>query len=244
MGLFGLRTVPVLLLLSIAVVNIFKTNVYSEKITASSRRRQNLDNRKGTYRTLWTMSQRGAPMCIAECSKDVRCASVFYNKVTEQCQGHSVTYGNSSLTDEVSNFRYYVQPFGEKYIGDTCSVNSDCVTVNSECRQGLCACVPGYSFSPGGHQCKVCTEYGDDFMEIRDHYISKNNMEIRDSLTLEECFQSCISATNYTCRSLEYGRSSDICYLANVTVLDLPNRWYEDTALEFNISYYQRDCDF
>lgn len=53
---------------------------------------------------------------------------------------------------------------GQSYIGDACAVNSDCVTLNAECRYGQCLCVPGYSFSPAERQCthgKLHGQYGE-----------------------------------------------------------------------------------
>ena len=89
----------------------------------------------------------------------------------------------------------------------------------------------------------VCANYGNDYWEIKDHFISKKNMETLDNKTLQECLQLCNSRTSYKCVSLEYGRTSKICYLANITVLHYPERWYHDSVQEFETSYYQRDCE-
>ncbi|XP_060592837.1 fibrillin-2-like [Ruditapes philippinarum] len=132
---------------------------------------------------------------------------------------------------------------GENYIGDSCVDSNECVTVNSECRTGICQCIPGYSFSPKTHECKECTNYGNDYWEIMDHYISKKNLETLDGVTLQECFNLCNSRTECTCVSLEYGRATQVCYLANITVLHYPERWYHDSVQTFEIAYYQRDCE-
>lgn len=79
-------------------------------------------------------------------------------------------------------------------------------------------------------------------MPIHDYFISKKNMEKIPNLTLVECFEKCVSRTDYMCLSLEYQRSSLDCFLQNSTVLDFPERWTEDKNHTFNVSYYQRDC--
>ena len=68
---------------------------------------------------------------------------------TYVCKNMSVLFYLSQLI--ISWFDVFT---GENYIGDSCTGNSDCVTVNSECREGSCQCIPGYSFSPNTHECK------------------------------------------------------------------------------------------
>lgn len=46
---------------------------------------------------------------------------------------------------------------GIGYIGDSCGVDSDCVTGNSECRGEQCWCGAGYSFNPRLWSCDQST---------------------------------------------------------------------------------------
>ncbi|XP_045193611.2 uncharacterized protein LOC123549522 [Mercenaria mercenaria] len=217
--------------------------ISSEITFGKVKRRTNLENKPQDVRMLWQLHKSGTPVCVGECARDEKCASIFYNKITGHCQGHSITFGEPLTTSDVENYRYYVLPHGEQYIGDSCGVNDDCLTVHSECRTEICQCKPGYSFSPRTHECKVCTSYGSEYWEIIDHYISGKNMETIEDKTLQECFELCNTRTGYTCVSIEYGRTTRKCYLGNITVLDFPDRWYHDDVQTFNISYYQRDCE-
>lgn len=218
--------------------------VRAEIITSTSVRRREMDNRNTSLRMLWRVNLRGSPLCVAACKRDVKCATAFFNSNTRMCQGHSITFGHSNLTQLEQNTGYFVQPQGEHYIGDACMAAAECVTVRTECRQGQCMCIPGYSFSPRTHEClPACSKYGTEFLEIKDHYISKYNLETFQPSTLEECFDLCYNRTAYLCLSVEFEWTAQKCNLANVTVLDVPTRWYEDTTMQFNVSYYQRDCD-
>lgn len=231
------------LALAFGIILMCIFQISAEITCGKATRRLNLDNKIQDFRTLWQSNKRKMPLCLGECVHDDRCASLFYNKVTGQCQGHSITFGHPSSTSDMQDFRYYVRDYGKQYIGDFCATNDDCLTLNAECRTEMCQCIPGYSFSPRTHDCRTCSKYGNDFWEIRDYYISQRNVETFNDMTIEACFRMCINRTSYTCVSLEYGRTSGVCYLSNITVLDVPDRWYHDTALTFNISYYQRDCD-
>ncbi|KAL4234531.1 hypothetical protein ACF0H5_006174 [Mactra antiquata] len=214
----------------------------SEIITANAVVRHNFANKNDTYRMLWSAKVRAAPFCVMECARDIECASALYNKVTKICQGHSVTLGNPAVAFDEPNTQYFLKPFGEHYIGDSCATTTDCWTINTECRQGLCSCLPGYSFSPKTQECKVCDQYDNqNFMAIENHFLSKSNVEEFSPVTVEECIQLCVNRTDYLCVTFEFWLS-DSCALQNVTVLDLPHKWFEDKNLAFNISHYQRDC--
>ena len=88
-------------------------------------RRTNMDERILHKRLLWILKVEGLGPCIGECSRDVQCASVFFNKATKICQGHSITHGHSDGAEVNNNTRYYVQPFGLYILYLTCLDKTD-----------------------------------------------------------------------------------------------------------------------
>lgn len=66
-------------------------------------------------RVLWDHQVEGLGPCIGECARDKQCASVFFNKGSNQCQGHSITHGLEDGADMELHSRYYVQPFGKVF---------------------------------------------------------------------------------------------------------------------------------
>ena len=52
---------------------------------------------------------------------------------------------------------------GENYIGDSCTVDSNCVTLHSECRKETCECQFGYGFSPRTHECQAGIHFSQIF---------------------------------------------------------------------------------
>ncbi|KAL4234533.1 hypothetical protein ACF0H5_006176 [Mactra antiquata] len=203
--------------------------------------RQNFVNKNDTYRRLWSVEKFAATICVMECVRDTECASVLYNKVTKVCQAHSVTLGNPFVAFDEPDTQYFVRSFGEHYIGDSCVTATDCWTINTECRQGLCQCIPGYSFSPKTQECKVCDQYDDkNFMTITDHYITGENMEMFSSVTLEDCKRLCLTRTAYLCVTFEF-LYPGTCALQKVTVLDFPHKWTTSAGVDETL-YSQRDC--
>ncbi|KAL4234532.1 hypothetical protein ACF0H5_006175 [Mactra antiquata] len=230
-----------ILFLSLLLFSTFFHTNLNEIITAKFRVRQNFVNKNDTYRRLWSVEKRAKPFCVMECSRDIECASVLYNNVTKICQGHSVTLGNPAVAFDEPNTQYFVQTFGERYIGDSCVTTADCWTINTECRQGLCQCIPGYSFSPKTHECKVCVQYDDrNFMEVIGQYIIRENAEEFFSVTLEECRHLCLNRTTYLCVTFEFAYP-EICAIQNMTKLDMPDKWYDSGGLQ-STSHFQRDC--
>jgi hypothetical protein len=98
------------IILLVIIIRIFQ--VYSEITTGVAKRRTNLDDKISDFRMLWEFNRKGTPLCIGECSRDERCASVFYNKMTGHCQGHSVTFGDPLAITDSPNYRYYLRPHG------------------------------------------------------------------------------------------------------------------------------------
>ena len=79
---------------------------------STSSRRQTMDNRITDKRLLWRHEVEGLGPCVGECANDDSCAGVFFNKVSNQCQGHSITHGHADRANDEDDWRYYVQPFG------------------------------------------------------------------------------------------------------------------------------------
>ena len=87
-----------------------------------------------------------------------------------------------------------------------------------------------------------CIDYGYDFTEIPNYFISYSNLQEFEPVSIMDCKELCRNRTEYNCRTLEYGWVSQRCSLQNVTKLDEPTRWYEDSIRQYNISHFQRDC--
>ncbi|XP_052229231.1 uncharacterized protein LOC127846063 [Dreissena polymorpha] len=194
-------------------------------------------------RIQWEVTKRGTTLCVAECSNDPECNSVFYNKVTKKCQGHSVTFGllDNHMTGQ-SDTRYYVPFRGHGYILDACTVDADCTIPNSTCWDSRqCMCKPGYSFSPSSRQCVYpCSQFGPLFMTYADSFVHANNLETINNIPLEDCFNLCRNKISFTCRAVEYMGNN--CILSNVTAKDTGTTFARDTLREYNVSYHQRDC--
>ena len=81
---------------------------------STSVRRPYLDDKIVNTRLLWKQTSEGLGPCVGVCARNSSCASVFYNKETRYCYGHSITHGTvaSSAAEENNATRYYVQPFG------------------------------------------------------------------------------------------------------------------------------------
>lgn len=62
---------------------------------------------------LWNRTVRAISLCVAECDKDVRCASVTYTNINNECQGHSLTFGlKGQHAVNMAGTRYFVLPHG------------------------------------------------------------------------------------------------------------------------------------
>ncbi|XP_022310564.2 uncharacterized protein LOC111115930 [Crassostrea virginica] len=181
--------------------------------------------------------------CSVLCVENPLCVSFFYSPPSAQCRLHSVVLGYVFEPRTDNGSMYFVLQRGNGFIGDFCSQNLGCGTVNSECRGGQCWCEPGYSFNPRMKSCDAnCTAgYGGDYTLHRRHFLHLHNKEEYFNITLTQCRDLCTSTDSFICRTFEYGYLSQKCGLQEVTYLDVPNNWYEDIYY-FEWDYYQRDC--
>ena len=98
-----------------------------------SSRRGNMDNKITYKRLLWKYEVEGLGPCVGECASDDNCASVFFNRVSNQCQGHSITHGHTDRADNETHWRYYIQPFGQCLVVNLFSRNKSylCFSLNT-----------------------------------------------------------------------------------------------------------------
>lgn len=118
--------------------------------------------------------------------------------------------------------------------------NDDCRLPKTQCRAGQCQCLSGLSYDRKSQSCvEKCESYGLDFELVPNWVIRGNNSAVFDGVSLEECRQLCVNATEFECTTFEYFNWYDSCYLSEVTKLE------EDGSWEYNSagSYFQRNCN-
>ena len=123
----------------------------------------------------------------------------------------------------------------------SCKENSDCVDINSQCRDDQCWCKPDLSHNPVNLTCVTsCDEYGNTFQIVKGMGIPGFNYEITGGKNEEDCMNQCLSYdtardTDYRCKHVDfvYGRN---CYLTS----DLPV--LPNAASMTGITYLLRDC--
>ena len=81
-----------------------------------------------------------------------------------------------------------------------------------------------------------CSDLQQTFVRYSQRYISLNNLN-DDTISWTACHDWCLSLSQ--CVSFEYNYETAWCYVAAVTVLDVPSAWRVATA---NLSYWQRTC--
>ena len=93
---------------------MFMADICAVITYSTSVRRPYLDDKIVNTRLLWKQTSEGLGPCVGVCARNSSCASVFYNKETRYCHGHSITHGTVASSDAEENnaTRYYVQPFG------------------------------------------------------------------------------------------------------------------------------------
>ena len=75
-------------------------------------------------------------------------------------------------------------------------------------------------------------------MKYPHSYISGYNLEYDHKASQEDCLQGCHNVLK--CRSVEYSVGPNVCFLQNVTVLDIPSdSWLTRSCIN---NYCERMC--
>ncbi|XP_076450136.1 uncharacterized protein LOC143286450 [Babylonia areolata] len=216
--------------------------------------RETLWNRESDYDNviftddfLWEAETKSRIDCARWCAEDSDCASVTSTVLTSDsvtCRGHSkvMTSGGTAVAETRQYSRKNTGPptyhLGSLWLTKACTVAEDCDRTGAECIEQQCLCTPGFYYSISQDACHVgCSRLQTDFVEYPGWLLGLNNMD-EGTTTWEECRKWCFSTTR--CVSLEYHFDQSVCYLSNVTVLDVsPMFWRKSDS---NISYFQRAC--
>ena len=157
-----------------------------------------------------------------------------------ECNSCFTTGNQKSSTCENGQWTFIPMCSPISTIRNECSSNADCLDSKSECASGRCWCEPGLSFSYSDCACvERCTSLADTFQFVPDKGIFLNNERVINDLTLTDCQDACLKATEFACRSFDYLPSRK-CNLQSVVVADVEN--WEFKTFNYNIDYYQRDC--
>lgn len=85
--------------------------------SCKSFQRIEFQNVSESRRLLWTVTGiRGVFQCAEKCLQDSRCMTYFYNRDDLGCSGHSITFGNITLTSPKPGNRYYLMEGGNTLI--------------------------------------------------------------------------------------------------------------------------------
>ncbi|KAL3832306.1 hypothetical protein ACJMK2_023960 [Sinanodonta woodiana] len=213
----------------------------SPMIVNTYHERKEVSNREYSVRKLFQLNGiRGVALCAGQCTRNVLCASFFYNKESQTCTGHSTVFiGPRYRFAQADRNKYYVIHTGN--LGDACHSDADCNFQFSYCHYSRCLCQEGNSYSFKDRSCvQSCKLYGRYFQEVPYYFIDQHNMETLTGISFEDCQMLCLNRTSYTCKSFEYGDTSKECFLQNITRQDAIADW--NTDQEGLFSYYQRHC--
>ncbi|XP_046360698.2 uncharacterized protein LOC124138202 [Haliotis rufescens] len=175
-----------------------------------------LTNKRVTEGVIW--SEEGVDTrlsCVARCMQDGQCMTTGYSPGTGQCRGYNVDFttpDNVTAVDE-PGFNMFVV-CRDDFIGKACATPSHCLGAHSICESGQCLCEIGYSHSRhrGYDTCDTdCTEYGSTFGSYNSRGIYRKNNKTIFGISVDQCRDTCISETDYLCKSFEYQMSSLKC---------------------------------
>lgn len=145
-------------------------------------------------------------------------------------------------------------------IGSACSSwENTCKTSRSECRDNKCQCVSGLSFDALQQTCvETCQNgYGNTYQTVTNYAIRGFNNLVLENVTLDTCKQTCETVDSFVCRSFDYFRMWNSCYLSRSVKADTEQGEYvglEDYVVddegedkdgwEYNAAavHFQRDC--
>ncbi|XP_045199139.1 uncharacterized protein LOC123553504 [Mercenaria mercenaria] len=182
--------------------------------------------------------------CSALCSRSMFCQSFIYNKQTKYCIT-SPTYLNQTDTGCGNDIRYgYSLSPPPISMGLPCDVNASCTAPLTECRDGICQCIPTYVFNYSNLSCifiKNCAEYGTTYQTMVDEEFKTNDLERLDGITEDECATYCATTTSYTCRLFYYDIKYSKCYLYDLETIPA-SEVAGNYDPENGCILYQRDC--
>ncbi|XP_045192193.1 uncharacterized protein LOC123548746 [Mercenaria mercenaria] len=125
-----------------------------------------------------------------------------------------------------------------------CTTNTTCSDVeDSECKWMMCKCKPGLSYHHGTRKClSDCGDYGygNTYQVEIDALLYGFATKTFNSISLKDCIQKCTTEGSIICRSAEYNKNSQICYLSWETLHTNPSDHRKDRR-EYVI--YTRDCN-
>ncbi|XP_053402042.1 uncharacterized protein LOC128545974 [Mercenaria mercenaria] len=135
-------------------------------------------------------------------------------------------------------------PTTESSMRQFCTTNTKCSDVeDSECKWMACKCKPGLSYHHGTRKClSDCGDYGygNTYQVEMDAYLNGSGTNKFTSISLKDCIQKCATETSIVCRSVEYWKDSQTCFLSWETLHTNPSSHKKDHR---NSVIYTRDCN-
>ena len=124
-------------------------------------------------------------------------------------------------------------------IFSACSSNSECLDPGSQCLNKNCGCSStlSYSYSQCGCVDRCTGTLASTFQKTPYTKIKEHN-EARHDGSLSSCKTACLNARGFVCRSFDFVRARNRCYLHSFIIADKTN-WMRISS---RIDYYQRDC--
>ncbi|KAK7496376.1 hypothetical protein BaRGS_00012298 [Batillaria attramentaria] len=197
---------------------------------------------------LWTSRDMTKLGCGDRCVRNNACVTFTYSydgPHMTSCRLHAT--GMTSVSGNTSaagtNLYLVTDPWRWDWSGSPCADNMDCPMTNSQCYSGRCLCTPGYFYSQSRFTCSSeCSTLGTSFVDYRLLFIRSNNEENIANMTIPDCFQRCLTATSYTCRTIDYTHDNNQCNIASVTALDVPEYVHTKCISGCIRTHYQRTC--
>ena len=124
-------------------------------------------------------------------------------------------------------------------IFSACSSHSECLGPRSKCLGNYCGCSSTLSYSYSQCACvDRCTgTLASTFQKTPYAKIIGHN-EARLDGSLSSCKTACVNAQGFVCRSFDFVRARNRCYLQSLVIADNTN-WMRRSS---RTDYYQRDC--
>ena len=124
-------------------------------------------------------------------------------------------------------------------IFSACSSHSECPDPGSQCLNNNCGCSSALSYSYSQCACvDRCTgTLASTFQKTPYTKINEHNEAKLDG-SLSSCKTACVNAQGFVCRSFDFVRARNRCYLQSLIIADNTN-WKRSSS---RIDYYQRDC--
>ena len=128
-----------------------------------------------------------------------------------------------------------------KFYGEDCATTNNatvCDFSNAECVNSVCRCAATHVYDNTGGGCVTeCVAYGSEFIAYTGTYLKGRRSAVTNSASSDECKNSCLSRTDFVCRSIDYGELTGQCYMDE----DVPEQ-EGDMMPHADYNFYRRQC--